>query len=1128
MKKKQTNEVWNNHILTKTLQIMRLTLGLFLMLVAQGWATSAYSQKAVLNLNMKNVKIIDVLEAIENQTDYFFLFNYEQISSDQRISVNLSNAKIEEILDSILKGTGLKYTMTGRQIVIAKNEPAQPDHFYPDTSQQQKKISGRVTGADKKPVPGATILVKGTTTGTITDPEGNYTLPNVPADGTLVFSFVGMKTQEIPVAGKSIIHVVLEEETVDLGEVVAVGYGTMKKANLTGSVSSVSSRELMERPATNATGLLQGRVSGLHVTQPSGQPGRDDAIFYIRGLGSFGAASTPLILIDGVIGTLSDLAPNDIENISVLKDAASASIYGARAANGVILVTTKHAKKGARIEYKIDVGVHEATRLPEGITNSAEYMEMSNKAYSRSGLVPLYKQEQIDAYAHATNDPQYPNFDWVDYYFSPATVINHYLSLSNVTEKNSYKLSLNYLDQDGILPNIKHKRYNAQLNFTSQITKRITLGANIRAVFKDNHEPPYWDLSSVRHIFQMNPLYMPYLPDGSNRKTAWAYPNEGHDAISPVAFSNGSKEYKDYGANAKAFIKVDLFKGLTWEFDANIDYQTIFTKSHIYTTQEHYFYHKLAGEEDYSLNPAVTAPVGSALTDYYYISTIPTIYSTLNYDTRIGSSHTLKAMLGFEQQSLDYRYLTGSKEKFPTKDLKELSAGDNDGQMVTGSSGGWAIRSYFGRLGYDYKGKYLIEANARYDGTSRVAKANRWGFFPSVSAGWRISEEKLLKDQFTWLSNLKLRASYGVLGNQEIGNYPYQDILSLTIYPYGDDLNQGVVISRLTDKNLKWESTKVTDIGLDLDICNGLFGMTFDWFKKNTFDILASQPVPGSLGLSGPVTNNGKLQNTGWEMELRHGKQIGEFTYSVNFMVSTYKNKLLSIVTPTKGVNEVGLPYGSIYLYEMEGIFQSNDDIANSADHIFYTPKPGDIKIKNQNGDEVIDAEDRISISPYPDFTYSFGFNLGWKNLTVTAFFQGVEGIRNMVYGWGSDPFVQSGFLPARFRDAWSETNPTNKIPALYKGEGWISGYPGVYAYPSTYFLQDASYLRLKTCKIAYDLPKSFVNKMKLQGLTVYISGDNLLTFTNYTGFDPERAGGGSAAVYPQVRIINAGINLEL
>lgn len=969
--------------------------------------------------------------------------------------------------------------------------------------------------------------MKGTNKGTVTGTDGNYVIANVADDASLVFSFVGMRTQEIPIVGKTTINVIMQEEAVGIEEVVAVGYGTQKKVNLTGSVSSVSSQQLMERPATNATSLLQGRVSGLHVTQPSGQPGKDDAIFYIRGLGSYGASSTPLILIDGVIGTLSDLAPNDIESISVLKDAASASIYGARAANGVILVTTKNARKGARVEYKLDVGMHEATRLPKGITNSAEYMQLSNKAYGRSGLTPLYTQQQIDAYTNAKNDPQYPNFDWVDYYFSPATVMNHYLSLSNVSEKTSYKLSLNYLDQDGILPNIYSKRYNALFNLSSRISKRITLGVNIRAVFKDSHEPPYWDLSSVRHIFQMNPLYMPYLPDGSGRKTAWAYPNEGHDAISPVAFSNGSKVYKDYGANAKAFIKMDLLKGLTWEFDANIDFQTIFTKSHIYTTQEHYFYHKLEGENDYSLNPAVTAPVGSALTDYYYISTLPTLYSILNYDTRIGTDHSLRGMLGFEQQSLNYRYITGSKEKFPTKDLKELSGGDNDGQMVTGSSGGWALRSYFGRLGYDYKGKYLIEGNVRYDGTSRVARTNRWGFFPSVAAGWRISEEKFMRDNFTWLSNLKVRASYGVLGNQEIGNYPYQDILSLTVYPYGSDLDQGVVISRLTDKDLKWESTRVIDTGLDLDIRNGLFGMTFDWFRKKTIDILATQPVPGSLGLSGPVTNNGKLQNTGWEAELRHANQVGDFTYNVNFMLSTYKNKLLSIVTPTKGVNEVGLPYGCIYLYEMEGIFQSEEDIANSADHIFYTPRPGDIKIKNQNGDEVVDADDRISVSPYPDFTYSFGFNLGWKNLTFSAFFQGVEGIRTMVYGWGSDPFVQSGFLPARFRDAWSETNPSNKIPALYKGEGWISGYPGVYAYPSTYFLQDASYLRLKTCKIAYQLPKNFISKMKLQGVTVYLSGDNLLTFTNYTGFDPERAGGGSAAIYPQVRIINAGINLE-
>ncbi|WP_372934684.1 SusC/RagA family TonB-linked outer membrane protein, partial [Mariniphaga sediminis] len=548
-----------------------------------------------------------------------------------------------------------------------------------------------------------------------------------------------------------------------------------------------------------------------------------------------------------------------------------------------------------------------------------------------------------------------------------------------------------------------------------------------------------------------------------------------------------------------------------------------------YETNEHYYYHKLPGDEDYTLNPVVTAPLGVGVTDYYRKSLMPTLYSVLNYETTFAEYHNIKAMVGYEKVSYKYQYLSGNKKTFPSTSLMELDAGSSDGQSVGGSAYKWALMSYFGRVGYDYKGKYLLEANARYDGTSRVAKENRWGFFPSVSVGWRISEEMFIKDNLPWVDNFKFRASYGVLGNQAIGNYPYQDILSLTSYPLDGSMAQGIIMKRLTDKSLKWESTKVLDFGVDLDIRNGLFGLTFDWFKKNTYDILAKQPVPGSLGLSGPTTNDGELQNTGIELELRHGRRIGEFAYNLNFMLSTYKNELLSIVTEKKGVREVGLPYDSFYLYEMEGIFRSQEDIESSPEHVFYTPQPGDIKIKDQNGDEVIDAEDRVSISPYPDFTYSFGLNAEWKRFKLAAFFQGVHGIKTRIYGWGYDPFVQGDPPSVRFRDAWSETNPNGKEPAIYLGSGWYEGgYPGVYAYPSTYHLPDASYLRLKNVKLSYALPSQIVEKIKLKDMTVYLSGDNLFTFTKFPGIDPEMPSSTTrASLYPQVRILNFGVKVK-
>ena len=1116
---------WKIPGLQKVLRIMKLTVFLLLLSVISVFAGKSYSQNKVLNLDMENSTVKEVLRNIEKQSEFVFMYSEKLIDVNREVSVNVKNKKIYKVLDELFAGTDVSYKVKDRFVLLITPEVTGTDLMV----QQQKSVSGTVTDESGQPLPGVTVVLKGTTQGTVTNADGEYTITNIPENATLVFSFVGIRTQEVVVGGQTRIDLRMEEETIGIEEVVAIGYGTQKKVNLTGSVSSVSSEALVQRPATNPTNLLQGRLSGLQVTQPTGQPGRDDAILQIRGLGSFGASSSPLILVDGIAGSLSNLAPNDIENISVLKDAASASIYGSRAANGVILITTKQAK-GASLEYHLDIGVHNATRLPELITNSAEYMEMYNSAMERSGMPPIYTQEKIDAYKNATDQEQYPNFDWVDYYYNPAMVYNHHLSLSNVSDKSSYRFSMNYLDQEGMLPNIEYKKYNAHLNFSNQIHKSIKIGTNLNAVLKDNHEPPGWGLTSPLAVFQHGPTYKPFLPDGSGRKVSMAYPGEGHNITAPVAFTNGSRESKNYALTGQVYADINLYKGLVWTTKAAVDYSDNFVKDHIYATKEHYFYHKLPGENDYTLDESVTAPVGTGLTDNYSKGIKQSIYSILNYESLIGENHNIDVLIGFEEEYYKYQYLSGTRKVFPLTSLKELNAGSSDGQSLSGSANEYSLRSFFGRIGYRFKEKYMIELNSRYDGTSRVSKEHRWGFFPSASAAWRISEEQFVKENTPWMDNLKLRASYGILGNQQIGNYPYQDILSLTSYPFGGSMSQGVLMTRLTDKSLRWESTKILDLGFDINIKGDLFGLTFDWFKKNTFDVLASQPVPASLGLSGPTTNDGELQNTGIEIELSHGQKLGEFTYHTYFIASAFKNELLSIVSETKGINEVGLPYNSFYLWEMEGIFKDQNDIDNSPDHIYFTARPGDIKIKDQNNDGIIDADDRVSWSRYPDFTYSFGFDLNWNRFNLSGFFQGVEGQKVHIYGWGYDPFVQGDPPNIRFRDAWSPSNPDGKEPAIYFGSGWYTGgYAGVYGYPSTYHLRDASYLRLKNINLSYNFPKQISNKLKLQDLTVYFSGDNLVTFSDFPGLDPEQPGTLTrASAYPQVRILNLGLKIKL
>lgn len=995
----------------------------------------------------------------------------------------------------------------------------------------QHTVTGQVNDGNGEALPGVNIILKGSSLGQVTDTDGKFRLNLPSGEGTLTFSFVGYLSKDITLGNRTKIDVVLEADTKVLEEVVVVGYGTQRKASLTGSVATVGGNTLTERPATNAANLLQGRVTGLQVVQPTASPGRDDPQFQIRGLGSFGASSSPLVLVDGLVGSIGNLNPNDIESVSVLKDASSAAIYGSRAANGVILVTTKSGKKGTSLlEYRVDIGSHSATRLPDFIYDSVEYMEMFNAAKERVGLPRLYTQEQIDAYKNPSDPAQYPHFNWTDHYFNPATVVNHNLRFSGGNDRTSYSISLGYLDQDGVLPSFNYKRYNAILNLNTQVNKKIRVGTIFNMVKKRIAEPRSINSDVVLLVYQGAPNFTPFLPDGSGRIARHAYAGEGHNRSPETDLHPGNYQHTNsHAVNAQAYLDIQLLKGLVWQVKGGLNFNADTYKSHQQVVPQYAFI-KPAGASDYTYLDDGGKTGG--VMDRYSQNVLPSVFSTLNYETTLGQSHNLQILAGYEQQSFKSQFLQGARISFPTPSLAEINAGSPTGQSLSGTSTEWALRSYFGRINYDFKGKYLLEGTLRYDGSSRIARKSRWGAFPSVSSGWRISKESFIAENAKWIDDLKIRASLGTLGNQDIGLYPYQDILNLSEYPYGSTLQPATVLTRLTDKNIKWESTRVVNVGLDMEIAKGLFGFTLDWFKKNTFDILTAQPVPGSLGLSGPITNDGKLQNVGWEAQLRHDNKVGDFTYGGYFLFSTFRNKLLKIRVPTKGVNEVGLPYGSYYMYEWAGIFQSQEEIDSSPRQPFFTPRPGDLKIKDQNGDGIVDANDRKTIQGiFPDFTYSFGANAAWKGFSISLFFQGTQGNKMPLNGWGIDPFIQGTPPTTKFRDAWTPSNPSNTVPAIY--ESWTYG--GVSAYPSTYYLQDASYLRLKNVNLSYTLPKKIADKVWSKGVTVYVSGDNLLTFTKFEGADPETlsrsgstiSGWGRYAQFPQVRILNLGIDVK-
>jgi TonB-linked SusC/RagA family outer membrane protein len=712
--------------------------------------------------------------------------------------------------------------------------------------------------------------------------------------------------------------------------------------------------------------------------------------------------------------------------------------------------------------------------------------------------------------------------------FKTAFVQNHHLSISGGNEKTTFNLSVGYLDQGGIVPLYDYKRYNMLLSVDTKVTDWLTVGGNMQGMKKDivqDVQGTHVDSYFIMHCYAPGPNYTPTmtLPDGSTGYVARYSANIGEWTVrNPMAIiAQGENIRNNYTVRPQLYADVKLADGLHWYTKGAADFDYLFRKNHESPVDNYFF-----NDGSWAHNGSVW---NLGVRDNMYTTLLTTLYSTLNYQKTFNSAHNLNALFGYNQESSSYRELAGSRTYFPTIDMAELNGGSALNQSTSGTASGWAIQSLFGRLAYDYKGKYLFEANARNDGTSRIAADTRWGLFPSLSGAWRISEEAFMKD-VEWLDNLKLRGSWGKLGNQEVGNYPYQDVLSTTSYAFSS-LESGVRLTRLVDKTLRWETTTATDFGVDLSIKNGLFSLTADWYRKFTDGILYSIPTPASVGLSAPTVNGGQLENVGWDFELGHASRIGEVSYNVAFNISTYKNEVLKIISPSYGNTTVqeGEPYNAYYLIEWDGIFQNQAEIDNSATHP-YNPKPGDLKYKDANGDGVINADDRVVVDGmFPKFYYGGSLNVLWKNLDVSLFIQGINGVKNYLGGlytaWGYTPYVQGSPPTMDFvKNHWTGEGSTNKYPAMYE-----QTYLPVNGTASTYWLLDASYLRVKNLRVGYNFPANIAHAIGLKGLQVYFSGDNLFTITSYPGSDPEKPGlTSSFSTYPQLTTYAFGIKVKL
>ena len=1009
------------------------------------------------------------------------------------------------------------------------------------TQQHNVKASGIVTDEAGEPLVGVSVLVKGTTLGSITDLKGRFSL-DVPEGSTFEISYIGYKTQIVK-AERTPMNIVLKEDTQKLDEVVVVGFGTQKKVNLTGAVSAVTGDDISKRPVANAAILLQGQIPGLRVNQGLGQPGGEGTSFRIRGQGTFSSAgSDPLILINGVPGSMTNLDPSVIESVSVLKDAASAAIYGARAANGVILVTTKQGVVGDKvsISYHGNIGLHTPTKLYDRITNSAEYMELANLAWKNSGTGKQYTQDQINLYRNNVGDPQYPNFDWQDYMFRTAVVQTHNLSMAGSTEKTTYNVALNFVDQPGTMRGFKYRKYNATIDLTARITNFIKVGTYANLMYGETEQPRQGQNDAFLSTLSQAPTYMPWLPDdgtGIRRWTSSAYSFESHNKNMPAIIGeNAMKRDNNFDINAQLWLEINLAKGLTWYTKGAARLQSNKSKDWRGSTTYTYDYH--TGEKSSELDKGgLGLSVGDSRRFY------TNLYSYLKYDLSLAeNAHNFSLMVGYNQESEKYETLNAYRKDFAF-DLPVLNAGGTADWSNSGGEEEWAIQSLFGRFNYNFKERYLFEANMRYDGTSRISDENRWGVFPSFSVAWRATEEEFIKKMnLNWLNNFKLRGSWGQLGNQNIGLYPYQAMISgVNDYPF-TKTSDGVVIgyqqTAYANRNIKWETTTITDIGFDLQVFDGL-SVTFDWYKKTTDDILRSSQVSSLLGLSAPTVNNGSVENKGIEVALNYANMVKGGTlkglrYNAGVYFDRSRNKLTEFGAEEIGsysIKREGLPYDEYYMLECIGVFADKAEIDASPKQFNDNTQPGDLKYKDISGpdgkpDGVIDNYDRRTFSGrFPGFEYGINASATWKGFDLSLIGQGVADKKYYTTDWGVQPFMQ-GASPNKdyIKHMWTEENPYGaKHPKLY----WQDMGGGKNTRPNSYYLKDASFFRLKNVTLGYTLPRVWTEKANISKVRIYFSGDNLLTLTPYKGLDPERNGDGRDAIYPQNRIYSFGLNVE-
>ena len=1090
-------------------RIMRVSLFMLFVCIFQLMATNTEAQNAIMKLETNVISIGQLINQIEKQTDYLVVFRNREVDTERTIRVQEKSGKVISYLKDAFEGTDISYEFTNKYILLSKKNHSDAVN---DNQQLNRKITGTVKDNNREPVIGANVSVKGTTNGTITDVDGNFSLENISDNDIIVISYIGYTSQEIKAGKQTSLKIILKEDTQAIDEVVVVGFGTQKKVNLTGSIGTVKTDEVLKsRPVTNVQELLAGSVPGMVVSKGSGAAGSGASI-NIRGTSTIGNSSGVLVLIDGMPGNIYTLNPNDIESVSVLKDAASAAIYGSRAANGVVLVTTKTAKATERptVEFSSNIGIQNP-QFKLDFVGSEDFMRLYDQAMINDGKDAIYGEQGIQDLRAG----KYVDNKWYKEIYKKNTIINNtHLALSGKERSIAYRFSISNDYQDGNLPNNNYNRLIFKPDMRFQILKNLEAHASLQYTQTNIKNPNGGTTGWQSQAARISPITPIRNSDGS-------YAAGGAMGGNPIAGVNESGYSKERHKEMMAIFDVTYSPLKDWNIKGNIA-----TYSHNTTTKNRVSTYYLYDEEG---NIAKTENRVSSLKETNTYNFRTQLQFTTDYSFKIASDHNFKVLAGYSQEYYKSDGFWASRDNMPFDNVDVLNTGSSNKQNGSADSNGneyandVAVQSWFGRLNYDYQGKYLFEASLRADGSSRFAKNHRWGVFPSFSAGWNLHRESFMIETNNWLSELKIRASWGVLGDAEkVGYYPTAQILSYDpkIYAFNDKLVGGAYNNIAVNQNITWEESKYTNIGLDFGLFDQRIKLSADYFINMRDNILYRPPVPSEFGLNAPYSNLLKMKNQGMDIMAGYQDGNGDFHWGIDVNLSYSKNKVLEMGDSERWIenntvtylnDRYQLPFG----YEAIGLFQSEEEIANSPNQ--GNVLPGNIKYKDQNGDNIIDGEDRVVLNRKIPLNFGMNLSFGYKDFDFSLNMYGKLNTKKYLQGYEGWAFYLTDNARPMHLDAWSESNPDASYPRLTL-TNTSNDYDSRY---NSFWLRTADYLKIQNVQVGYTVPQSVLERVNIKYLRVYLSGQNLATITGYDGFDPE------GGWYPLARTFSFGFNLQ-